>query len=458
MDIKEIMEKVKNGEILNIFLLAIEYLTGDKLEKNLTKSFELFSVAALNNFAAANFGLAVMYGNGYGVSKDFGKAYDYLEHSASAGISKAIELLSLKESEAHIFKKAYDHLIKTKDSYQFAVFDEKKSDAAAVEKSTYAIKIEPKTRSLQKCVEPGKTHVFGRLSERTFHFSEIMANSFEVSWIHELAEQNDVKAQNDLGVLYFFGNMVPKDISLSKKWFGKAVDLGFDKARTNLASMTLFIVRTPYFDDKFKKFLTDSAEKENSQALFELACLYLSGEGFHADRPKGVRLLTKAARLDHTDAQFFLAQCHALGTGTKINKSEMAYWLAKAAEKGDVEGQHNLGHAYLIGDGVPKDESLGFKWTSLAAKQGFSRSQYALSMLYLKGVGVPKNVQEFKKWLISAADAGHPIAQTQLGELYYHGMHVERDIVKARACWIEAAKNGDEKAKIYLKAVFNIFL
>ena len=52
-----------------------------------------------------------------------------------------------------------------------------------------------------------------------------------------LADQGDVKAQFNLGVMYQLGQGVPQDYAEAAKWYRLAADQGFAPAKFNLASM-----------------------------------------------------------------------------------------------------------------------------------------------------------------------------------------------------------------------------
>ena len=52
-----------------------------------------------------------------------------------------------------------------------------------------------------------------------------------------LADQGDVKAQFNLGVMYQLGQGVPQDYAEAAKWYRLAADQGFAPAQFNLASM-----------------------------------------------------------------------------------------------------------------------------------------------------------------------------------------------------------------------------
>ena len=55
--------------------------------------------------------------------------------------------------------------------------------------------------------------------------------------LRQRADQGNVKAQYDLGVLYFKGQGVTQDYREAVRWFRKAADQGYADAQTNLGVM-----------------------------------------------------------------------------------------------------------------------------------------------------------------------------------------------------------------------------
>ena len=53
-------------------------------------------------------------------------------------------------------------------------------------------------------------------------------------WFRKAAEQNDAKAQHDLGVCYANGEGVAKDHVEAVRWFRKAAEQNFAAAQNNL--------------------------------------------------------------------------------------------------------------------------------------------------------------------------------------------------------------------------------
>ena len=57
-----------------------------------------------------------------------------------------------------------------------------------------------------------------------------------VKWYRKAAEQNHPMAQNSLGICYYTGQDVGKDVAEAVKWYRKGADQGFAHAQYNLGA------------------------------------------------------------------------------------------------------------------------------------------------------------------------------------------------------------------------------
>jgi TPR repeat protein len=58
-----------------------------------------------------------------------------------------------------------------------------------------------------------------------------------VELFKQAADQGNVDAQNNLGVMYYSGEGVPRDSDKAKEWFTKAAAQGNEDAKANLEAM-----------------------------------------------------------------------------------------------------------------------------------------------------------------------------------------------------------------------------
>lgn len=111
----------------------------------------------------------------------------------------------------------------------------------------------------------------------------------------------------------------------------------------------------------------------------------------------------RAAEQGHADAQFQLARLYVYGEGVATDKNKSAQWLEKAAGQGNAEAQYILGVAYETGDSVPKDASIAAKWFIKAAIQGQQLGQWNIARLYTTGDGIEQDKVLAYAWANLAA-------------------------------------------------------
>ena len=120
------------------------------------------------------------------------------------------------------------------------------------------------------------------------------------------AEQGNAEAQNNLGLAYYNGEIVSRDLSEAIKWFTKA------------------------------------AEQNHADSQFILGDMYYNGEGVPQNYAESIKWLMKAAEQNHPDAQFFLGSIYDNGEGVPQNHSEAVKYFKKAAQQGLTEAQEVL--------------------------------------------------------------------------------------------------------------------
>jgi TPR repeat protein len=196
--------------------------------------------------------------------------------------------------------------------------------------------------------------------------------------LKEQAEKGNTLAQCRLGVCYYNGKGVSKNLAEAAKWFRKAAEQGYALAQCRLG------------------------------------ICYATGEGVPENFAEAAKWYRKAAEQGYALAQCRLGTCYANGEGVPENSAEAAKWYRKAAEQGYARAQCCLGDCYANGEGVPENFAEAVKWYRKAAEQGDAAAQYDLGVCYGDGQGVPKDLVEAVKWFRKAAEQGHPNAKKVL--------------------------------------------
>lgn len=157
-----------------------------------------------------------------------------------------------------------------------------------------------------------------------------------------LAEQGNVDAQFQAGMIYAMGKGIAEDDKQAAGWLGKAAGQGHREAQTKLGFM------------------------------------YATGKGVAQNYNTAVDWFYKAAEQGDVTAQYNLALMYASGQGAAKDNSLAFSWYNKAAAQGDPRAQYKLGDMYANGLGMEKNNKQATDWYRKAAKQGLAEAIAAL--------------------------------------------------------------------------------
>jgi TPR repeat protein len=140
-------------------------------------------------------------------------------------------------------------------------------------------------------------------------------------------------------------------------------------------------------------------------AQYNLARMYLSGEGVARDSAEGLKWLRKAAMAGVGLAQYQLGACHEWGITLPQDNSEAARWYRMAADRGVPAAQYRLGLLYINGLdinglGAAGDLVAAHMWLNLAASR--------------LPPGEPRNAVAKLRESIAATMTASQVAQAQL--------------------------------------------
>jgi TPR repeat protein len=203
------------------------------------------------------------------------------------------------------------------------------------------------------------------------------------------------------------------------------------------------------YEDKDYKGARDIAEalakNGDARAMAMLGLFYQKGLGVTADLNKAVDWYAQAAEKNEVDAQYSLAEIYLDGELGEADAERGRYWLLKAAGQGKPEAEHRLG--LLAASETPPDWVEAADWFAKAAAQDYVDSQYNLGVLYAEGRGVEQNKIKAGQWFAKAATKGNPDAALDYGIMVFRGDGVKKD-EKVGAQWLlVSAKRGNPVAQ-----------
>ncbi|MBO4641309.1 MAG: sel1 repeat family protein [Bacteroidaceae bacterium] len=152
---------------------------------------------------------------------------------------------------------------------------------------------------------------------------------------------------NEVGLCYWYGNIVPQNFSEAVKWYLIAAG-----KRCKLAEYNLFVC-------------------------------YSQGKGVSMDMEKAIYWLRRSAKHNDSRGQSVLAKLYYEGTYLRRNSRYFKYWHEKSIKNAFIDNEatvlNNIGEMYLRGkSGVAVDKELAIKCLEKAAEK-----HYPLAFVWL---------------------------------------------------------------------------
>ena len=191
-------------------------------------------------------------------------------------------------------------------------------------------------------------------------------------------------------------------------------------------------------------YYLDRARAGDAVAQYNLAVLYLRGDGLTRDFSSAAAWFREAAAAGHAAAQFNLAVMYERGLGVAQNPGEAIAWYRRAAEQNYPPAQYNLAQAYAEGRGTAVDAVAEAGWYRRAAMQGLVAAMVNSAILYERGEGVEHSVSEAYAWYRAAARAGDGAAERRARELFqqFNGAEKGKAVMAAAAVAGEIGRPG----------------
>ncbi|KAM7451339.1 Protein sel-1 1 [Porites harrisoni] len=407
-------------------LVALAYLFGDHLPRNITKAVKMLEEIAGKGSAVGQQTLGFLYATGIGVNSSQAKALVYYMFAALGGNVKGqmalgyrywagIGVASFCESALTYYRKVANQVAE----------DVSLTGGAAIQR----------IRLIDEEEQGGSSAV---LDEDLIQYYQF------------LADKGDVQAQVGLGQLHYQG--------------GRGVDM--DHARAF-------------------RYLQMAADAGNSNAMAYLGKMYSEGStAVKQDNKTAFNWFKKAADNGNAIGQSGLGLMYMFGKGVEKNYEKAFQYFKMAAEQGWVDGHLQMGTMYYHGLGVRRDYKMAIKFFNLASQTGHVLAFYNLAVMHASGTGVLrscntatelfKNVAErgrVAQMLMEAheayragnidtallkyamlAELGYEVAQSNVAYILDHGLTSvilgNETFPRALLYWTRAATQGNTAARV----------
>ena len=173
-------------------------------------------------------------------------------------------------------------------------------------------------------------------------------NQKSLHWLNQAFHNKFPMAGFSLGVEYFLGENVEKDIERAIELYKISAQQGFIPAQYRIGHISLFGI-----------------ENMNIPINYKDAFDYIS----------------MAANNHHTISEYLLGMIFYFGLGREKDYIESAYWIKRAAYKKYPRAQMQLGIMHLHGYGVAEDIAQAWFLINQAAQQGSQEAKMILPLL-----------------------------------------------------------------------------
>lgn len=273
------------------------------------------------------------------------------------------------------------------------------------------------------------------------------------------------EAQFEIGQLYHYGVGLAKNPEQAKLYYELAAEQNDVRAEYNLGILYMEGLLPEPDYEKGMAWLTDAAFRGNAYAQYVLANIYQYGFNDPSGMPviapdhhKATNMYYLAAANHFGPAQYklanFLISQHDKGLSVAARKNRMK--VVKNLYRGAV--QQGVADAYLpyafyqAMQSDPAQQKEAFEIAKAEAEKGTPQAALLLGLMYDRGISVqPDNIQALY-WYQQAAYS--PVKSFILGTYYSQGHGMAKDLSKGRQLLQNAADAGFSYADLNL-AVLN---
>ncbi len=312
-----------------------------------------------------------------------------------------------------------------------------------------------------------------------------------INLLSQSANLGYVQALNDLGDLYFNGELAPKHMGKAYEYFLKASQNGSGygsyscgfilmKGSSDIPrdiekglSMFRLAVEQNYkaaTRDLARYYYSLETEEDNRKALdyylqyieynpkdtdtlLHIGLIYESGLGVPLNIDLARRYYERAAEQDETGMAYnFLGGTYMNDEETESNERKAVHYFQKAIELGNTNAMFRISYYLHNGKGglqvdIPREIEL----LTEASKRGNHQATYRLGLLFEDNEsGMAQNLELSVKYFQLAADNGILAAINKMGELYLFGEVIPANLTKAISCFTAASEQGYGKASYWL--------
>ncbi|MGL5084840.1 MAG: tetratricopeptide repeat protein [Clostridium sp.] len=427
------------GNAFAEYSIGYLYFNGEGVEQNYEYAFTWYKKSAENGFPAAQHALAYLYKMGEGCEESIFKAYYWLEEAADNGFEDSFYVLGESYFEGVFvdlnYKKAFKYLSKAAeigdesaleslgDMYYFGFYvDEDKKKAFKLYKES---------------IEGGNVDLYYKLGKI---YEDEGKYKSAINYYKKGHKNNDVRSTQKLGVIFYNGENVVKDIKKSLEYMEVAAQSNEPHALYVMGVANLNTDKNKaikYLKEAYRLGSIHAAEALASELLIEVL------NDKKIDEKKLLEYVNKAKDGDLEDGIYYYGLVQAYGLGVKKNNEEAFKYFKIAADKKCEKAIIKLGNWYKHGIYVKPNPCEAIKWYKKAAEMFNSEALASIVEIYEKGIGIEPNYKRAFEGAKLLREASVVDGNLKLAYYYLEGIGTEIDVFKAEKI-IEETMELDE--------------
>ena len=418
---QQIMEQINNtaakGVVYAQYMMAIIYLEGQGIEKDINQAELWLRKAASQGYPDAQYDLGKMLVT----MNDTSSGLYWLRLAAKQGHIEAGYHIAPLLTSNHPDESAL------KESWRWLYHGMKNNDP----KSLYNLTISLHTGSLRlpktdfnylKWLIPSAR---GKISEAQNNLGvHLKLNKKDtkrsIQWLKEASTNSD-KAQFNLGFIYARGEGIAPHDEQAVYWWNQAEKNGNEQASFMLGLFYNLGRGARRNEQEAIKWYELAAKKDNPTAIYNLAILYYQGKAVDQDYKKAARYLSILAKKGDGQAQNLYASLFLEGHGVDYSPATAVKWFQEAATANNVKAMFNLAGAYRSGNGITQNDEKAFYWYQKAAELNFAPAQNAMGYMFAEGRGTKMDKDIAEVWFQKASANGLDLAKDNASALNKRG-------------------------------------
>ena len=214
-----------------------------------------------------------------------------------------------------------------------------------------------------------------------------------------------------------FVEIKPGDVSTDPSNLIRGAEMGDVRALNNLGLLWARGVGVPAPNyQEAMRWWKEAAKRRYPLSMNNLGLLFANGNGVKQDYAQALKWWEMSAEEGDAWAMNSIGDLYENGLGVERDYAQARDWYERAAQGGDGLAMYNLGSMYENGRGVEPDPQRALTWYQLSTDKGVGVAMSNLGMMIGAGRGVPADPAEGYAWLTLASSYFSPEDQAEAAE------------------------------------------